>query len=169
MDTFFEQIVTIKIDAKKLLAIGAIWFFAIALCVGILVLSIFVPTIQMIMIVSIVGIVFLAYKLCQNFFIEYEYIVTNTDLDIDTIIARNKRKRLITIDITQISSFTKYDEKKYVGRNFTTKYFCCNTDDELYAIEYKHRNQGNVLLVFAPNKKIITAINKSAPRTVVNI
>ena len=106
MDTFFEQIVTIKVEGKKLAGLILSWVIALLACIGIIVLSMFVPMVMMVIIIAIVGILMGTYKLCQKFFIEYEYIVTNNSLDIDTIIARNNRKRLITIDIPNAVSLS---------------------------------------------------------------
>ncbi len=169
MDTFFEQIVTIKIEGGKLASLILAWVVALLLCVGIIVLSMFVPMVMMVIILAITGILFGTYKLCQKFFIEYEYIVTYNSLDIDTIIARNSRKRLITVDIPSILSFSKYDENKIKNKQFNKTYFCANPDDELYMLEYRHRTQGNVLIVFAPNEKIVGAIKRTAPRVVCNL
>lgn len=169
MDTFFEQIVIIKVEGKKLAALILSWVFALFLCVGIIVLSIFVPMVLMVIILAIVGILMGTYKLCQKFFIEYEYIVTNNSLDIDTIIARNNRKRLITVDILNIISFSKFDQNKIKNTQYNKTYFCANEDDDLYMLEYKHRTQGKVLIVFAPNEKIIGAIKRTAPRVACNI
>lgn len=169
MDTFFEQIVTIRVEGKKLALLILSWVLALLACIGIIILSMFVPIVMMIIVLAIVGILFGTYKLCQKFFIEYEYIVTNNSLDIDTIIARNNRKRLITIDIPNIISFSKFDQNKIGHKQYNKTYFCANSDDELYMLEYKHRTQGNVLLIFAPNEKIVGAIKRTAPRVVCNI
>ncbi len=169
MDTFFEQIVTIKVEGKKLAGLILSWLLALTLCAIIVILVMLIPTLSAIMIVAIAGILFGTYKLCQKFFIEYEYIVTNNLLDIDTIIARNSRKRLITIDIPNISSFSIYDPQKIKGKNYSQTYFCANDDDQLYMLEYKHKTKGNVLVVFAPNEKIVGAIKRTAPRVVCNI
>lgn len=37
------------------------------------------------------------YILITNMSVEYEYIVTNGEMDIDKIIAKRRRKRLITV------------------------------------------------------------------------
>ena len=169
MDTFFEQIVTIRVEGKKLFSLIFSWIIALLACIGIIVLSMFVPIVLMVIVLAIVGILMGTYKLCQKFFIEYEYIVTNNSLDIDTIIARNNRKRLITVDIPSIISFSKFDQNKIKHKQYNKTYFCANEDDELYMIEYKHRTQGNVLIIFAPNEKIIGAIKRTAPRVVCNI
>lgn len=38
--------------------------------------------------------------LLGNFNIEYEYILTNNDLDIDKVIGKRKRKRMISLDVS---------------------------------------------------------------------
>lgn len=168
-DLFFEQIVPMKITGAKLALIIVIFVSALLLCLGIIVLSMIVPMVVLIEILAIVGIIYGAYKLCQKFFIEYEYIVTNSDLDIDLIIARNTRKRLITIDLKNITALGKYNENAFANKTFSKKYFCCNKDAELMYIECKHKKQGNVLLVFSPNEKLLEAITKTVPNYAKNI
>ncbi len=37
--------------------------------------------------------------------VEYEYIITNGEMDIDKVQGKSKRKRLVTIELASISSF----------------------------------------------------------------
>ena len=41
--------------------------------------------------------------LLGNFNIEYEYILTNNDLDIDKVIGKRKRKRMISLGVRALS------------------------------------------------------------------
>lgn len=43
--------------------------------------------------------------LLGNFNIEYEYILTNNDLDIDKVIGKRKRKRMISLDVSTAEAF----------------------------------------------------------------
>ena len=46
--------------------------------------------------------------LLGNFNIEYEYILTNNDLDIDKVIGKRKRKRMISLDVSTAEAFAPY-------------------------------------------------------------
>jgi hypothetical protein len=169
MDTFFEQIVTIRVTGKKFAGIILIWLAAIVLCAAILFASFILKALMMLFILLVAAILFGAYKLAQRFFVEYEYIITNGELDVDCIIARNSRKRLITIDLPDIDELGTFSEERFAGKSFEHKYICCNEDDKALYIIYNHPKQGKTLLVFAPNAKLQEAISKSVPRRVINL
>ena len=84
MDTFFEQIITIKKGIKETLSFLGIWFLAIFLCL--ILLFVKIPVISSFSALLVLGILFGAYKLCAFLNIEYEYIITNGVMDIDKII-----------------------------------------------------------------------------------
>ena len=50
--------------------------------------------------------------LLGNFNIEYEYILTNNDLDIDKVIGKRKRKRMISLDVSTAEAFAPYPAEK---------------------------------------------------------
>ena len=98
MDTFFEQIVTIRKTAKTWLALFGITLAALILaCLAFLFLGSFGLLI-------VAAIFYGAYRLYMFFFIEYEYIITNGSMDIDKIIAKNSRKRLLSfVQVDRVS------------------------------------------------------------------
>lgn len=162
MDSFFEQIVTIKTSGKKTAGLVLLWIFALVLCVLLYFLCAIIKMFYAVLILGICGILYGAYKLSLNFFKEYEYIVTNDELDIDEIIAKNSRKRLITIDIPNIALYGEYKEE--LTKPIDKRYICCNKDDYKKFIYYHHKTQGNVFIVFSPNEKIETALKKYLPK-----
>ena len=112
----------------------------------------------------------LAYRVCQNFFVEYEYIITANDLDIDKIVARNRRNRLITADLRQVSALKKYNPDQKTPDNINRVLYCCEKNDEnALCLLVHHQNKGNVMIVFAPNQKMIDAIKQKLPMGVSNI
>ena len=101
MDRFSEQLVAKQPTGKDMflrglyiaaamLLIGAFVFFLGAFGMWIIVLALSAAVIW--------GLVWLL----QGTSVEYEYIVTNDDLDIDKIIGRRKRKRLITVSLRSV-------------------------------------------------------------------
>lgn len=54
--------------------------------------------------------------LLGNFNIEYEYILTNNDLDIDKVIGKRKRKRMISLDVSTAEAFAPYPAENDVPR-----------------------------------------------------
>lgn len=159
---FFEQIVTIPVKAKQLVAITIVWLVAVFISVALLFISFFIlKPLLAVVILLIAGIVLLAYKVCQNFFIEYEYIITASELDIDKITARNKRARLITLDLKEVSSFAKYNpEQKTAGKTNRVLYCCEKDDPDALCLTVNHQTKGRVMIVFAPNQKMLCAIKQ---------
>lgn len=100
MDLFMEYIIKRKKGVKEniltlaiILSVPSLIYLSIMLLVTPLApLTIFV----------IAGIVFLAYWLISKMNVEFEYIITNNELDIDKIVSKKTRKRLITIDLRKI-------------------------------------------------------------------
>lgn len=165
MDTFFEQIISVKMTFQKKLLCAVIIILAAAVIVaavfGILVFFEF----MFLFVLIIMGVCFLAYKLICNLRIEYEYIITNGDLDIDVIINKSRRKRIASVQCKDIEGIQKYG---FDGNTKTAKTFiCCNKHDEAYAITVREKNSGVIKLVIAPNEKIKMGITKFLPRILV--
>ena len=111
MDTFIEQIVPKKKDGKE-------WAIIVAVIVGLLVvfLALFLfsgyPFVLMLMPFLLVGAGYGGWYLLTTQNKEFEYCVTNGDIDIDCIIARRRRKRLVSVAGRKIESLLPYDSAK---------------------------------------------------------
>ena len=162
MDTFLEQIIKIKLTGKvKALITAIIVFDALLVCV-LLYLSLFLaPTI---MLLVVAGAIYGGYKLISLLSIEYEYIYTNGDLDVDKIVAKSNRKRMVSIKCSEVEKYGEYKGQPAPGSVKATHIFC-NPDSEgqVYLIA-KDRNLGNVMIVLAPNDRIRTELEKAIPR-----
>lgn len=159
MDTFFEQIIKMKPTAKDALLYLAIWGGA-----GLLVLAflLFLPEYALI---AIVGLIFGAWKLSSKLLIEYEYIFTNGDLDFDKITAKSSRKRIASVNCGRVEKYGKYNWGSSALGSVKKVYTFCNQKDEnaVYMI-VPHKNEGMVLIVFAPDTRLKEAIEKAVPR-----
>ena len=115
------------------------------------------------------GVIYLAYRLLGSLDLEYEYILTNGELDIDKIANRKRRKRIITVHAKTFIEFGKaekkdfYDkEKKYtriIDASGHSNAFC-----DYYAVFFK--NGQKIKLIFNPTGKMIDAFKLYAPRVV---
>ena len=169
MDIFFEQIVKINITPAKRILLCAIWLIDFLLVFIVVYLSFFFPSLLFIIFVLLLGIMYGGYKITRRFYLEYEYIATNNDLDVDVIVARTKRTRLITINLSEVLRAGAYNESEHTAKKYNKKYFCCNKandllTDDLFFIEYKHKTQGLVLMVLSPDERLSAAIKKALPR-----
>ena len=105
MDTFFEQIVTMKKSGKVIAGIFGIWFLAFILSVALLLF----PVLGSLNLLVIAGIIFGAFKLSTRFNVEYEYIVTNGTMDIDKIVNKSSRKRMASFELSGVSRLEKFN------------------------------------------------------------
>lgn len=94
--------------------------------------------------------------------VEYEYIITNNEMDIDKIIGRSKRKRMITVDLSQAEEFAPYPPADSVSADVTVHASTGLEEDAFYLVT-KHSAYGTVNLIFNPCKKIREAIAQELP------
>ena len=166
MDTFFEQIVPIGIDTKNMLKIIGIWILALALSIAVFIFL--VGFLGLIVFVLMAGVIYGAYKLSAMLYVEYEYIVTNGTLDIDKIVAKSSRKRMASFEISEIDVIEKFNPNAQIT-GFSQVIIACNPNDpEAYKMVVVRQGKGKMMIVFAPNKKLKSAIVKSLPRFVAN-
>lgn len=158
MDTFFEQLIPIKKGVKT-------W----SLFIGLTVLSVALMAFVLVFL-GRYGLIFAfliaygAYGLYGKLTIEYEYIVTNDSFDVDKIIGKNSRKRVLSFDIPEILTLERCDFNNIPQGDYAKKIIACNKDDDfICSLTVKTRN-GKCLLVFAPNEKIREGILKNLPK-----
>jgi hypothetical protein len=175
MDVFLEQIVGKKTTSADILKkIGIILAAVVIIFLSLFVLPL-IPNIigqifGMIGLLVVIGAIYGAYYLISGMSIEYEYILTNGEIDVDKIIARRKRKRLITVDTRDFEEFGLYRNAPSVGQNVTTIMACISPDapNTYYAL-LEHSKFGRVLLVFNPNEKILTNAKQFMKRNVIKV
>ena len=159
MDTFFEQIVKMKMTAKDWLIYLGIWGAA-----GVLSLFAF-AFLGSLSFVAAIALIYGAWKLSSRVFIEYEYIFTNGDLDFDKIIAKSSRKRMAAVNCGKVQKYGKYNWQQKPSVAVQKVYTFCNAGDEnaVYMI-VPNRNEGTVLIIFSPEERVKGAIEKAIPR-----
>ena len=158
MDTFVEQIVAIKKTGKTWLA-----YLGIAAC-AILLMTIVTMFFGSLFIVFDALILFGAYKLYLMLNVEYEYIITNSTMDIDKIIAKSSRKRIVSFDLSAVLRIEKYTGhlSPDIEKNC---FFACNQNDEnSYVLIYKVEGKPQQAFVFAPDERMITGMKNFLPR-----
>ncbi|MGN1105786.1 MAG: hypothetical protein ACI4RH_03980 [Huintestinicola sp.] len=111
--------------------------------------------------VIIAGIFYGAYYLMTSIDTEYEYILTNGDFDIDKIIGKRKRKRLVSASIGDFTAFGLLSEAP--DFNGTTVLASSGSGTDYYA-DFVHKTEGNVRLIFTPNEKILDGMELFLPR-----
>lgn len=157
MDLFCEQLVKYKKNVMD--KIQNISMVLATLILGVLVFTLLLRFTGMIVIsFALAGLViYLGFCLVSNTSKEFEYIITNADIDIDKIIAGRKRKRVISTNMRNFTGFGKYKDStpKFSGTVINVSDNCI---DSVYYAEVKDNKRGNVRILFSPNEKLITHI-----------
>jgi hypothetical protein len=117
----------------------------------------------------IIGIGYLAYLLITTRNIEYEYAVTNGDLDIDKIIAQRKRKRVFSANCKSFEIVAKVKSTHYTPqyRNFKNKIICSGSleGDGVYFIVLHYKNEQTIVF-FEPTDKMLNNFKTFIPRKI---
>lgn len=161
MDIFVEQIVKKNASGKDW-ALRIIIGIAMGVlgAVSLFVLLFIFPFLGIIM---LFGVFWGGWRLITGLDCEYEYIVTNGEIDIDKIIAKRKRVRLMTAKASSFEAFGEYtndtpDEAdgatvvSAVGENESS------AETKTYYADFKHASAGNVRLIFSPEERVVEAI-----------
>ena len=158
MDTFIEQIVKKKKTASEWLVIIGTLLAAVALLLLILNIPILMaipilPTLLM------VGIGYGGWWLITNQNIEFEYCVTNGDIDIDIITAKRKRKRIVSVVGRKVESLLPYDSAKVDEKVYQRVVIAAPSKNEagLWYFTYHSKKSGHTLVVFQPEQRVLSA------------
>lgn len=170
-DVFIECLVkrknSLKINALRFLVIfGAILLSFILFYCGLL-----LPGISFIFMLLVVGVIYGAWYLFGSFKVEYEYIVTNGEMDVDKIMAQRKRKRLVTINLRDIEIMAPMGgqhKREFENQSIKTTIDASISPDSqgAYFIVTNHPKNGMMRLVFNPDERIIKSAKTFSPRKV---
>jgi hypothetical protein len=95
--------------------------------------------------------------------VEYEYILTNGEMDIDRILGQTRRKRMLSVDCRQfdiLAPMTKEFEREYTSKTLTKKLDYssgASAQGRVFAI-FNGKDGARTLLVFEPNEGILLAL-----------
>lgn len=161
MDSFFEQIIKRKKTAADWLLTVLIVLLALA---ALLAAFIFAPSFFFIL---AVGIGYGTWWLVTNMNVEYEYCVTNGDIDVDQITARRKRKRLVSVAGRKIESLQPYDPSAPLGK-YDRRVMAASSPmaQGLWCFSYHSKKNGHTFVVFQPDERILRSFYEGLPKLV---
>ena len=156
-DVFKEQIVKRKQTPKDA---------AIRICLIILVVLIFLAAIGIglaqfsVIIAAVAG--FGAAYLMSYLRVEYEYVFTNGELDIDAIYNRSRRKRVFSAHVNEIEVMAHVEDNVHAGElsNFQDfkDYSSGETTPDTYAFIINYKTKRTKIII-EPNEKMLKAIS----------
>lgn len=180
MDVYMEELVKKKKTGKDYLITVGLVVLAIVLSFVlffvIMLLSASMPQIGQIAgsigMLLIAGVWYGAYFLNNSLSIEYEYIVINSSLDIDKIMAKKRRKRMVSLDIKDVALMACIDDNEnnhiYKHRDAGVKVVnlsANNNNMNTYFIDHTVDGRRQLVL-FQPTSKMVEELYKFNPRIV---
>ncbi len=165
MDTFIEKIVTKKKGPVD-------YFITFGLILAAVILTMLSFSIQILQQLGIslliaAAIIYLVYRLINARNIEYEYIVTNGDLDIDKIISRRKRKRIFSASCKEFEILAKVSSNSFSQsvqsiKNRIDATSNINSPDAYFAtLAYKGEK---TVVIFEPDERMLNNFKIFIPR-----
>lgn len=162
MDTYIEYLVKRKKSATDI--IMAVMMVLIGLCL--IYFATYLVVWPTIMLLLVAGIIYGTYKFVMRINTEYEYTVTNCELDIDRIINKRTRKHIETVNLRLIEDFGlcgSEKEGKYLSDKSYKKIIVCETVKEGYAFIAYTKEDKKKVLFFTPSQEITDHIRKVNP------
>ncbi|NLP45728.1 MAG: hypothetical protein GX347_01630 [Epulopiscium sp.] len=158
---FKEQLVKKEKNSKDTLMKFGIIVGAIII---IMIANVLIPTIGLFI---TLGVGYGAYWLFQRFNVEYEYIFTNGELDIDQIFNKSRRKRALTVNVKQFEIMAHIEDPMHIHEweraQKVLDYSSGKTHDHTYSAIFTQEGQ-TVQLIFEPNDTILEGIRCYIPR-----
>ena len=98
---------------------------------------------------------------------EYEYCVTNGDVDIDLITAKRARKRVVSVAGRKIETLLPYDTaKSTAGYQRVVVAAPSLREAGLWSFTYHSKKNGHTLVVFQPEQRVLSALYQGLPKLV---
>jgi len=166
MDVFNEQLIKVKKSFLKAFSQVLLIFLAIVISPFTFVIPNFGQIITPL-------IWFGVYYVMRFYNVEYEYSLTNGELDIDKIYSQRKRVHVLSVKCKQFEIVAPINTTTFKNRledkNIDKKIDVSsrgNPDKSYFAI-FREENQ-RILLIFEPTEKMLNSIKLYIPRRVVN-
>lgn len=165
MDVFCEYIVARKKGVKEALLIVGI-AIATALLVSVCGLFFFTPYGNIAFLLTM-GLILGSYYLIKQFNVEYEYMLTNGEIDVDCIRNRSKRTRLITVKVKdfQILAPTgraEFSVEENGGFTRVIDASSASDSDKAYFAVFSKDGQ-TIKLIFEPSDRMLESIRAYIP------
>lgn len=103
----------------------------------------------------------------RNSDIEYEYCLVNTQFDVDKIIAKSKRKQLLSVDLKDLEVAAPVNSERLSRLNNLKTYdFTSGVENvQTFALVVR-TDKETIKIIINPNNKFMDAVYKMAPRKV---
>jgi hypothetical protein len=166
-DVFMEKIVARKKTGVDMLIIAGVLLVSFAAIIAVPI----IPYINSMWLLAIALIGFAAFNLIRSRNIEFEYIVTNGDLDIDKIIAQRKRKRVFSGSCKNFDIVAKVKSEYFNQdvQSIKTRIDAASSinSEDAYFFTLNYKTQ-RTLVIFEPNERMLKSFKTFIPRKIFN-
>jgi len=109
-----------------------------------------------------------AHRFITGFNVEYEYSLTNGEMDVDKIIAERRRKRLISIKLREVEDFGRFKTGEHENKIYQQKIFACDhpASEDLWFVVTNVKDKGMALIVFNASERMIDGSKPYLPRPI---
>lgn len=157
-DTFYELLVKKNKPDTSALILSAINIIAI---VCMLILTIYTQFAMILVIV--LGFVFY-YFVYPKISVEYEYSLLNSDMTVDAIYNKTKRKNVLTIDIKTLETAFPTSSPKMNGQRDGRRIDCSTGDmNSSYCLIFPNSGE-KTLLIITPDEHMLDMLKRISPR-----
>ena len=179
MDNFAEQLVTREHDSSDRMKAMALFVCGALLTIGLAVLAFLMlfggRSLGFLFGAALAaGAGFFTWRSFQNTQVEYEYTFTNGTLDIDKILAKTRRKELLTLEVRKVTDFGEYNGSPEEPSDMTivdAAGIPRVSDEEegeaktpvSYYADFPHEEYGNTRHIFTPDEKMLGMIKRALP------
>ncbi len=156
-DIFNEQLVKRGATKRDItLRVGLYTFAVVLMMLGILFLG---PLGIVLIFVIYLG----AYYLNSMLNVEYEYIFTNGELDIDCIYSKSRRKRMCTVNLADVEIMAHIDDKNNISQFNTAQetkdYSGGNVNQNTYCLLTVYKGKKTKFII-EPNENMLKAFSR---------
>jgi hypothetical protein len=166
-DTYIERIIKRKADSRQRLARLAIVLGGFVLVMASVVLGNMIGF-QLFPIIFALS-CFFGYRFMKQQSWEFEYAVTNGEIDVDRIYGQSARKRVVTVDCKNIDVFLPMvpeNAGEYQSKTIKVTIDAASASDaegRWFAI-FQGKDGQRTMLVFEPDERMLNVINAALPR-----
>lgn len=164
MDVFMEQLIAVKPNKTTAMKKTGVIVLAVIIAIaGMMFGGGFIGPIV------VVAIIFGASYLVKGMNLEYEYILTNNELDIDKIMNKERRKRCFTIDLKEMDLMAHIDDgvrkPEFDRAQKTIDVSSSEHGPNTYVILFTYKSE-LTRMIFEPKDELKQAIFRQAPSKV---
>lgn len=158
MDVFVEQLVTRRRGAREFLCVFGLTLAGLLLVAASMM---FVLSFAPVVLVLVCYGWWWCFKMLGC---EYEYSVTNGDIDIDCIRGRSRRRRIVSVRGEKIESLAPCRADESFSR-FDRIVPCSSgsKDAKLWCFTYHSKKNGHTVVIFEPNDRVWNALVEGLP------